>query len=83
MDLACHEGQAPLNRTEPTYIQTPCIILYTPVYLHLIDWISTVKKKRKEKEKDKRKKENSTVVKIKFRCGKNQFRGGKNQLPRL
>ena len=81
MDLACHEGQAPLNRTEPTYIQTPCIILYTPVYLHLIDWISTVKKKRKEK--DKRKKENSTVVKIKFRSGKNQFRGGKNQLPRL
>ena len=30
MDLACHEGQVPLQWTEPTNIQTPCIIiLYT------------------------------------------------------
>ena len=57
MDLACHEGRVPLHWTEPTYIQTKwrysCMEIYQ-LYLHLIDWISTVKKIFKKEKKTPR-----------------------------
>ena len=48
MDLAGHEGQVPLQWTEPTNIQTLCIIiLYTfCISIWFIEWISiSIKKK--------------------------------------
>jgi len=53
MDLGCHEGQAPLNRTEPTYIQTPC--LYSTPFVSPFDYLNFHSEKKKKKKKKKKK----------------------------
>ena len=42
MDLACHNGLIPLQWSEPTNIQTPCIIIFyiLCISIRFIEWIS-------------------------------------------